>query len=80
MVKPKERWRADGQEVGFSTPTIGDGALYIMTNSGRCVALDLKTGEGEKSRELAAKLYDCIGRAMAEFVARGVPAGKRGDR
>jgi hypothetical protein len=44
-AKPKELWRADGQEVGFSTPTIGDGALYIMTNSGRCVALDLKTGK-----------------------------------
>lgn len=46
--------------------------------------LDLRTREGEKNRELAAKLYDCIGRAMAEFLARGVPAGKgatsSGDR
>jgi outer membrane protein assembly factor BamB len=42
--KPKELWRADGQEVGFSSPTIGDGSLFVMTNSGRVVALDLNTG------------------------------------
>jgi hypothetical protein len=57
----------------------------IMRHWAESGALNLRTGEGEKSRELAAKLYDCIGRAMAEFVARGVPAGKRehspgGDR
>ena len=39
----------------------------------------------EKGRELAAKLYDCIGRAMADLVTRGIPAAKRlkspgGDR
>jgi hypothetical protein len=57
----------------------------IMRHWAESGALDLRAGNGEKSRELAAKLYDCIGRAMAEFVARGVPAGKRehspgGDR
>jgi hypothetical protein len=43
--------------------------------------LDLRTREGEKARRLAARLYDCLGRAMAEFVARGAdaepPPGRR---
>jgi len=42
-------------------------------------ALDLRTGEGEKGRELAAKLYGCIGRAMADLVTHGVPAAKRAN-
>lgn len=48
-------------------------------------SLNLRAGNGEKGRELAAKLYDCIGRAMADFVTRGIPAAKHppspgGDR
>jgi lysophospholipase L1-like esterase len=38
--------------------------------------LDLRVRDDEKRRQLAAKLYDCIGRAMADFVTRGVPAAK----
>ena len=38
--------------------------------------LDLRARDGEKRRQLAAKLYDCIGRAMADFVTRGVTAAK----
>jgi hypothetical protein len=38
--------------------------------------LDLRTREAEKRRQVAAKLYDCIGHAMADFVARGVAAAK----
>jgi hypothetical protein len=38
--------------------------------------LDPRVRDGEKSRQLAAKLYDCIGRAMADFVTRGIPAAK----
>jgi lysophospholipase L1-like esterase len=37
---------------------------------------DPSVRDGEKSRQLAAKLYDCIGRAMADFVTRGIPAAK----
>jgi lysophospholipase L1-like esterase len=33
--------------------------------------LDLRVREDEKRRELAVKLYDCIGRAMADFVTHG---------
>ncbi len=35
--------------------------------------LDLRVKEDKKRRQLAAKLYDCIGRAMADFVTRGIP-------
>jgi len=35
--------------------------------------LDLRAAEPEKRRQMAAKLYDCIGRAIAEFIGRGVP-------
>lgn len=38
--------------------------------------LDPTVRDGEKSRQLAAKLYDCIGRAMADFVTHGIPAAK----
>jgi hypothetical protein len=39
-------------------------------------SLDLRTTEPEKRRQVAAKLYDCIGRAMADFVTRGIPPVK----
>jgi lysophospholipase L1-like esterase len=35
--------------------------------------LDLRATDGEKRGRVAAKLYDCIGRTMAQFVSRGVP-------
>jgi hypothetical protein len=38
--------------------------------------LDLRAREAEKRRQLAAKLYDCIGHAMADFVTRGTPTEK----
>jgi GDSL-like Lipase/Acylhydrolase family len=38
--------------------------------------LDPRVRDAEKSRQLAAKLYDCVGRAMADFVARGIPPAK----
>jgi acyl-CoA thioesterase I len=37
--------------------------------------LDLRVKEDKKRRELAVKLYDCIGRTMADFVTRGTPGG-----
>jgi hypothetical protein len=39
--------------------------------------LDLRAEDTEKRRQLAQKLYDCIGRAMAEFVMHGGEAAKR---
>jgi acyl-CoA thioesterase I len=38
--------------------------------------LDLGARDGEQRRHLAAKLYDCIGRAMADFVTRGLPTAE----
>ena len=49
----------------------------IMRHWAETGALDLRAGNGEKSRELAVKLYDCIGKGMADFVTRGMPVGKR---
>jgi GDSL-like lipase/acylhydrolase family protein len=48
----------------------------IMRHWAESGLLDPRVRDGEKSRQLAVKLYDCIGRAMADFVARGVVAPK----
>ena len=45
----------------------------IMRSWAESGLLNLRAAEPEKRRQMATKLYDCIGRAMAEFVARGVP-------
>jgi acyl-CoA thioesterase I len=37
--------------------------------------IDLRVKEDIKRRQLAVKLYDCIGRVMADFVTRGIPEG-----
>jgi hypothetical protein len=48
----------------------------IMRHWAESGLLDLRARDGEKPRQVAAKLYDCIGRAMADFVTRGVPTEK----
>lgn len=35
--------------------------------------LDLRVSDTDQRRRVAAKLYDCIGRAMGDFVMRGIP-------
>jgi hypothetical protein len=45
----------------------------IMRHWAESGSLDLGARDGDKRRQLAAKLYDCVGRAMADFVTRGVP-------
>ncbi len=42
--------------------------------------LDLRASDGEKRGRVAAKLYDCIGRTMAQFLTRGLPIEKSGAR
>ena len=49
------------------------GIMRYWAESG---VLDLRARDAEKRQQLAAKLYDCIGRAMADFVTRGVTAAK----
>jgi hypothetical protein len=39
--------------------------------------LDLRATDGEKRGRVAAKLYDCIGRTMAQFVTRDLPTETR---
>jgi hypothetical protein len=48
----------------------------IMRHWAESGALDLRARDDKKRRQLAAKLYDCIGHAVADFVTRGVPAAK----
>jgi lysophospholipase L1-like esterase len=38
--------------------------------------LDLRTGDPTKFRLIAARLYDCIGRAVADFITRGTHPGE----
>jgi lysophospholipase L1-like esterase len=49
------------------------GIMRHWTESG---LLDSGVREDEKRRQVAAKVYDCIGRAMADFVTRGIPTAK----
>lgn len=48
----------------------------IMRHWAESEVLDLRARDGEKRRRLAAKIYDCIGRAMADFVWLSVPAAE----
>jgi len=49
----------------------------IMRHWAEYGSLDLRTNDSEKRRQVAVKLYDCIGRAIADFVTHGHPAAKR---
>ncbi|MFQ5435448.1 MAG: PQQ-binding-like beta-propeller repeat protein, partial [Anaerolineae bacterium] len=40
-----EVWRYDAIAVGYASPLIHEGRLYVVTNAGNLVALDAKTGE-----------------------------------
>ncbi len=43
--QPKEVWRSDGLEAGFSSPALADGKLYVIDNKGTVFALHLSTGK-----------------------------------
>jgi hypothetical protein len=38
---------------------------------------DLITADHDKLQLVASRLYDCIGRAVADFITRGAPPGTR---
>ena len=42
-----ERWRVNGLAIGFSSPLIHDGRLYVIDNSANLFALDAGTGATE---------------------------------
>ena len=39
-----EKWRLDGMAVGFSSPMIKDGRLYVIDNSANLFAVDATSG------------------------------------
>lgn len=45
ITKSGEVWRADGIKAGFSSPALGNGRLYVVTNTADMVALDAESGE-----------------------------------
>jgi hypothetical protein len=49
------------------------GIMRYWAESG---SLDLRAGDDEKRRQVAARLYDCIGRALADLVTRRDSAAK----
>ena len=42
----------------------------LMRHWAEAGVIDLRTKETDKRRKLAAKLYDCLGRAMTDFLTR----------
>lgn len=40
-----EKWRVDGLQAGYASPTLWDGILVVPDNSANMVAYDAKTGE-----------------------------------
>ena len=49
----------------------------IMRHWAESGALDLRAEDNDKRRQVAVKLYDCIGRAMADFVTRSDTPAKQ---
>jgi outer membrane protein assembly factor BamB len=44
VTKTHELWRRDGLEVGYASPLLHNGRLYVVANSGILSCLDAKTG------------------------------------
>jgi len=62
ITKTGEIWRADGLAVGFASPTVAGGRVYVMDNAANLHALDEKTGKRIWSHNLGT-----IGRAAPTF-------------
>jgi outer membrane protein assembly factor BamB len=45
ITKSGEVWRRDGLHVGYSSPAVANGRLYVATNSGKLHCLDGKSGK-----------------------------------
>lgn len=44
VTKTHERWRANELAIGYASPLLHDGTLYLADNSANLIALDAKTG------------------------------------
>jgi outer membrane protein assembly factor BamB len=62
ITKTGEIWRADALGVGFASPTIAEGRVYVVDNAADLHALDEKTGKLLWSHNLGT-----IGRAAPTF-------------
>jgi len=62
VTKTAEIWRADGLGVGFASPTIAGGRVYVVDNAAQLHALDQKTGKVLWSHSLGT-----IGRAAPTY-------------
>lgn len=45
VTETHERWRWNEQQIGFPSPMVHDGRVYVVDNSGNLAALDLETGQ-----------------------------------
>jgi outer membrane protein assembly factor BamB len=45
VTKTHEIWRADNLEVGYPSPALHDGMLYVVDNSANLICLDAATGK-----------------------------------
>ena len=64
--KPEEVWRRDGIEAGFSAPTLLNGMLYVMDNSGKVHAMDAGTGKAVWKRTYSAGTIGKAGLVAAD--------------
>ena len=44
VTKTRELWRRDGLEMGYASPLLHNGRLYVVANSGILLCMDAKTG------------------------------------
>jgi outer membrane protein assembly factor BamB len=45
ITETGEVWRADGLQVGYASPAIANGRLYVVTNAATLICLNAKTGD-----------------------------------
>lgn len=68
-----ERYRLALREAADASDTPMFPRYDVMRAWVEAGVFDFSVPEGEKSQAVAVHLYDCLGRAIAEFVARGAP-------
>ncbi|MCB9851286.1 MAG: PQQ-binding-like beta-propeller repeat protein [Phycisphaerales bacterium] len=60
-------WRHDGYTVGYASPAIANGRLYVVTNDAELICFDAKTGEKHWSYDLGR-----VGKGSPTVTADGV--------
>ena len=58
ITKTHELWRRDGLEIGYASPLLHNGRLYVVANSGVLFCLDAKT-----ARRFGARWWDVWAKA-----------------